>query len=70
MSVFAISGYWADDKSPITEVLVTDYDDIPVGYDDDEIFYFGLSEESIERAIATKEPVDNEFVITDFWSYE
>ncbi len=70
MSVFAISGYWVDDKSPITEVLVTDYNDVPVGYDDDEIFYFGLSEESIERAIATKEPVGNEFVITDFWSYE
>ena len=70
MSVFAISGYWVEDKSPIQEVLVTDYHDIPPGYGDDEIFHFGLSEVAIEHVIATKEPVDNEFVITDFWSYE
>jgi len=66
--VFAINGYWVDDKSPISGALVSAYDDTPEGYIDDDIFYYGLEREAIERAIAAQEPIDNEFVITSFWA--
>ncbi|MCW8965779.1 MAG: hypothetical protein OQK82_03700 [Candidatus Pacearchaeota archaeon] len=51
MKVFAIDGYFYDDKSEFSGYLVAEYDETPKGYDDDEIFFYGLSEENIEQAI-------------------
>ncbi len=65
MKVFNIQGYFTDDKSPI-DSLVAEFDDVPNGYSEEDIFFFGLSEENIKEAIRTKEPVCNEFVITNY----
>ena len=66
--VFAIDGYWVDDKSPIEGELICAYDNTPDGYIDDDIFYYGLDRKAIEQAIATKEPIGGVFVITSFWA--
>lgn len=65
MKVFNIQGYFTDDRSPI-DSLVAEFDDVPKGYSEEDIFFFGLSEENIKDAIRTKEAVCNEFVITDY----
>lgn len=65
MKVFNIQGYFTDDKSPI-DSLVAEFDSVPNGYSEEDIFFFGLSEENIKEAIRTKEPVCNEFVITNY----
>lgn len=65
MRVFNIEGYFTDDKSPI-DSLVAEFDDVPAGYSEEDIFFFGLSESNIKEAIETGEPVCNEFVITGY----
>jgi len=64
--VFSINGYWKDDKSEFSGFLVADCDCVPEGYVDDEIFYFGLSEDEIKEAIELKEDGALEFVITSY----
>ena len=61
---FLINGFWKDDKTKFSDYLVTDYDDN--ADDDDEIFYFGLSESEIREAIKHKEDTALEFVITSY----
>lgn len=61
---FLINGYWKEDKTEFYDYTVTDYDDN--SEDDDEIFYFGLSELEIQEAIKHKEDTALEFVITSY----
>ena len=65
MSVFSITGYFADDEYPIEAALITDYDSTPDGYADEEIFFYGLSEQELKEAIASGEPIDD-FVVTNY----
>lgn len=66
MSIYEIDGYWKDDKSEFYGYLVTELDCTPEGYDDDDIFFYGLSENQIKEAIELKENICNDFVITDY----
>lgn len=66
MSIFKIDGYFVDDESSFNGYLVHEYHNVPKGLEDEDIFYYGLSEENIKYAVATAEPVDNEFVITGY----
>lgn len=62
---FSINGYWKDDLTSIVGAVVkADYDD--VDYDDDDIFYYGLSEQEIEEAIKNPAESGLEFVITSY----
>jgi hypothetical protein len=61
---FLINGYWKNDKTEFYDYVVTDYDDN--AEDDDEIFYFGLSESEIQQTIKDKEDNILEFVITSY----
>ena len=36
--VYRVSGYWKDDGSEFNDYLISEYDDVPKGYDDDDIF--------------------------------
>ena len=63
--VFKIDGYWVDDKQEFQECLVSEFDDTPSGYKDEDIFYYGLNEAAIKDAIAEQKPVDD-FVITGY----
>jgi hypothetical protein len=62
---FLINGFWKDDKTKFSDYIVTDYDD-NADDDDDEIFYFGLSEEEIKEAIKSGWNTELEFVITSY----
>ena len=66
MKIFRIKGYWVDDKRSIDGYLIAEYNDIPKNYSDDEIFFYGLSEQDIKEAIKTGDPVENEWVITGY----
>lgn len=65
---WTIEGFWKDDRTSIPNgSIVTNYND---GHEDDDIFYYGLSEEGIQGSIsdhATKDEGDGlEFVITAY----
>jgi hypothetical protein len=62
---FLIDGYWKDDKARFTNYLVTEFDDDNVE-DDDDAFYYGLSEQDIVDAINDGEQTSLEFVITSY----
>lgn len=62
---FEISGYYTDDKSEFEGYVVKSYDDAREGSQDDDVFYFGLSESQIKEAIQSKEPI-GDFVITSY----
>lgn len=66
MSVFTISGYYVSDNTRFDSYLVHEYHNVPKDLEEEDIFYFGLSEESIQHAILSGEPIDNEFVITSY----
>ncbi len=63
--LFSIDGYFVDDNEEFSGYLVSEYDDI-LDEDDDDIFFYGLSEQDIKDAIETKEPVAGEFIITSY----
>ena len=64
--IYSINGYWKDDQSEFDGYLVTDYDSCPEGMDDDDIFYYGLSEKDIQGSIESKGDDGLEFVITSY----
>lgn len=69
MKVFSINGYWKDDKTTFSGYKVAEMDCIPTGYSDDDIFFFGLSEDNIKADINNTETA-NDFVITGYELYE
>lgn len=64
--VFSIDGYWKDDKVEFQGYLVYEYDDLHPSIDDDDILYYGLSEEDIKSAIQDGENTTLDFVITSY----
>lgn len=61
---FLINGYWKDDKSEFSNYTVSSYHDNEDN--DDDIFYYGLTESDIKEAIKEKEDNILEFVITSY----
>jgi len=69
--VFSINGYFKDDKDNSFEnYLVYEFDNVPEWLNDDEIFFYGLSEKNIKEAIELKEETCHEFVITSYEIYK
>lgn len=61
---FSINGYWKDDLSEFNKYIVGEYEEV---YDpDDDVFYYGLSEQEIEEAIKNPSESALEFVITSY----
>jgi len=69
MKVYSINGYWGDDQQPINGYKVAELDAIPEGYSDDDIFFYGLSENEIKQCINSGESV-HDFVITSYELYD
>jgi hypothetical protein len=63
--VFLISGYWKDDKTEFEHFLVTDIDHTPEGWEDEDFFYFGLSEKDLKEGLNSEETA-LEFVVTQY----
>ena len=64
---FSINGYWKDDKSEFSGLIVKEFDDSEEDENrDDQIFYYGLSERDIQQAIADGGDDMLDFVITSY----
>ena len=61
---YLIDGYYVDDGAEFTDYLVKD--DHTVGDDDDDIFFYGLTEEQIKREIELGGEDAIDFVITAY----
>ncbi len=63
--VFVVSGYYKDDKSEFSNYLISEFDEdeVPKGFDDDDIFYYGMSEKELKNS---SENDGNDFVITEY----
>lgn len=62
---FSISGYWLSDNEEFEGYLVKEDNDI-IEEEDDQIFFYGLSENDIKEAIRNKDHVNGEFIITNY----
>lgn len=62
--LFLISGFFKDDKWKFNDLIVSSYDD--ADEDDDNVFYYGLSENDIKQAIEDGFNTSLEFVILDY----
>jgi hypothetical protein len=65
---FEISGYWKDDRTEFSGLIVKESYDVIEG-EDDNIFYYGLDEAAINRIIKeSKNGVENalDFGITEY----
>lgn len=47
MSVYRVDGYFKDDKSYFSNYLVIDFHGVPKGYSEEDIFFFGVSDEVV-----------------------
>lgn len=68
LKVFRVNGYWEDDKdNPISGYLIAESDSIDGNrvFNDEDIFYYGMSEQEIKDAIQNKESIDG-FIITGY----
>jgi hypothetical protein len=68
MSVFSVSGYFVEpdrSKCEFDGLLITDYSDVPDGYDEDTIYLFGMSEQAIKDSIENPNDEDD-FIITSY----
>lgn len=65
---FEISGYWKDNNEEFEGHIVTNYDDHEENgeYDEDDIFFYGLSEAELKEAVSLGENTVHEFVITEY----
>ena len=63
---FIIDGYWKDDLLEFRDFIVREYDDIEDDEQDNEIFYYGLSEAEILESINNPDESGLEFVITNY----
>ncbi len=63
MKVFSIDGYFKDDKTEFYGYLVAEYDQTPEGWEDEDFFFYGLSEEEIQ---SSSEDDCLDFVITNY----
>lgn len=61
---FEIEGYWKDDKSEFSGII-KEYDDFNEE-EDDEVFFFGMSEDTIIETINAGEDTSLDFVITSY----
>jgi hypothetical protein len=64
---FSINGYWKDDKSEFEGFIVKEYDDVEEDEDlDNEIFYYGLSENDLKHSVDTGGNDSLDIVVTSF----
>jgi hypothetical protein len=63
MKIFSIDGYFKEDKTEFYGYLVAEYDQTPEGWEDEDFFYYGLSEGDLK---ASSEDDCLEFVITNY----
>ncbi len=63
--LFSISGYFKDNKKEFDGYIVTDTNDIDE-VTDEQIFFYGLSEDTIKEAIELGENTAFDFVITSY----
>lgn len=64
---FTINGYFKDDPdSPFDCYLVKEFDDMDEGAGDDDVFFYGMSEEVIKDAIKLGTETVHDFVITSY----
>lgn len=61
--IYIISGYWKDDNCSFEDYLVTEWDCVPEGHDEDDFFYFGLSEKILKES-NIEDALD--FVVTSY----
>ncbi len=63
---FIIDGYWKDDLLEFRDFIVREYDDVVDEEQDNEIFYYGLSEAEILESINNPDESGLEFVVTNY----
>lgn len=61
---FEIEGYWKDDKSELSGIIKESHDYNEE--EDDEVFFFGMGESDLKRAIELGENTMLDFVITSY----
>lgn len=47
MAVFSVDGHFLDDDSSINGYLITDMSDVPDGFAEEDIFFFGVGEQNL-----------------------
>jgi hypothetical protein len=61
---FTIDGYWIDNKESFSGYIVKEFDN--ASEDDDNVFFYGMSEKDLQDAIQAKEDTTLDFVITRY----
>jgi len=69
MKVFSVNGHWVENTPDdiISGLLVCEYDEqLPEGYNDQDIFFYGVNEQDLIDGIKNNECCIDEFVVTSY----
>lgn len=61
--LFIVNGYWKDDKAEFSDYLISSFDDVQDNEEDNNIFYYGLSETDLKNSCQKDA---QEFIITSY----
>jgi hypothetical protein len=65
--LYSVNGYWKDDKDDNFEgYIISSFNDVPENENDDNIFFYGMSEKEIQEAIELGNNSFNDFVLTAY----
>jgi hypothetical protein len=63
--MFSVNGYFKDDKTEFESYIITSWDCLPVGWEEEEIFHFGLSYKNLLHNLTTGGDDGLDFVVTN-----
>ena len=66
VDIFLVNGYFKDDKMLFDNYIFIENDNIPDGMNEEDIFFFGQSEQDLLKLIEIGETTRLDFVITSF----
>jgi hypothetical protein len=67
--LFSVRIKWLDNGSEFDVLIAESHgvEDIPAGFTDENIFFYGMSETAVRQAVESGEPCENEWVIIEFY---
>ena len=69
MKIFSVNIEWPDNPGAIENVLFCDLDEVvdgQGGYTDDDIFFYGLDGDELNRLVESQDAV-HDFKVKEFW---
>jgi len=70
MKLFSVNVQWGDDTGDTIHTLIAEcnsWHNLPIGYSDEQIFFYGMNENNVRNAVASGELYEDEWRILELY---